>query len=147
LNVPGIVGFGAAASLSVASMDEEQARIARLRDRLEAGLLARLPDVTLNGSRRERFSGNLNLRFAGVGSDALMMDVRDVAMSSGSACTSASVEPSHVLAALGLSKEAAHSSIRFGVGRFNTEEEIDFAVEAVASAVARLRAARAVPAG
>jgi cysteine desulfurase len=142
LDVPGIVGFGAAARISLAAMGEEQPRLARLRDRLHEALRARLPGVTLNGSPTERLAGNLNLSFAGVASDALMMAVRDLAVSSGSACTSASIEPSHVLGGLGLSKEAAHSSIRFGVGRFNTEEEIDFAIEAVAEAVRRLRAER-----
>ena len=138
LDVPGIVGFGAAVRLATEGRETEAARVAALRDRLEARLLE-LPEVFRNGHAVERLPGNLNLRFAGVASDALMMDVRDVAVSSGSACTSATAEPSHVLRGIGLSRQEANESIRFGLGRFTTEEEVDFAAERVASAVRALR--------
>jgi cysteine desulfurase len=138
LNVPGIVGFGAAARIAAREMEEERARVGALRDRLHEGL-ARLPGVILNGHPTDRLAGNLNLCFAGVTSDAFMMEVRDIAVSSGSACTSASIEPSHVLAGIGLSPQAAHSSIRFGLGRFTTPDEVDFAIAKVSEAVKRLR--------
>jgi len=138
LDVPGIVGFGAAVRIAMEAREAEAARVGTLRNRLHSRLDV-LPEVLLNGHPVERLPGNLNLRFAGVASDALMMDVRDVAVSSGSACSSATAEPSHVLRGIGLTKEEAHESIRFGLGRFTTEEEIDFAAEQVAFAVRRLR--------
>jgi len=138
LDVPAIVGFGAAVRLAMDGREAEAARVAALRDRLEARLLA-LPEVFRNGHPLERLPGNLNLRFAGVASDALLMDVRDVAVSSGSACTSATAGPSHVLRGIGLTKEEAQESVRFGLGRFTTEEDVDFAAERVASAVLSLR--------
>ena len=138
LDVPGIVGFGAAVRLATEGREAEADRVGSLRNRLHARLAA-LPEVFLNGSPADRLPGNLNLRFAGVASDALMMDVRDVAVSSGSACTSATAEPSHVLRGIGLSKEEAQESIRFGLGRFTTEEEVDFAAERVVAGVKKLR--------
>lgn len=139
LNVPGIVGLGAACAIAGAEMDAEAARLAALRDRLQAKLLASLDRVRVNGSPRYRLPGNLNMTFTGVDSETLMMGVKEVALSSGSACTSARIEPSHVLRALGLDEEAAHSSIRFGLGRFNTEEEVDYVAEHVVDVVRKLR--------
>jgi cysteine desulfurase len=143
LNVPGIVGFAEAVALCAAEMPEERRRIARLRDRLFVGLNSAVDNVVLNGPSLSdpllRLPGNLNCSFGQVEGEALMMSMRDVAVSSGSACTSANPEPSHVLRALGLSDDQTRSSLRFGVGRFNTEEEIDFAVTLVSEAVQRLR--------
>ncbi len=139
LNVPGIVGLGKAAELCRLHMHTEPARLAALRDRLREGILARVDQVYLNGHPTERTPTNLNMSFAYVEGEALMMGFSDVAVSSGSACTSASLEPSYVLRALGVGDELAHSSIRFSVGRFNTEAEIDYAIERVVSAVQRLR--------
>jgi cysteine desulfurase len=139
LNVPGIVGLGAACELAAAEMPAESARLAALRDRLQAKLIAGLDHVRVNGSQEHRLSGNLNMTFEHVDSESLMMGLRDVALSSGSACTSAKIEPSHVLRALGLSEETAHSSLRFGIGRFNTEEEIDYVAESLINVVRKLR--------
>ena len=139
LNVPGIVGFGAAAELVRAEMPAEAERLLRLRERLRAGIQAGLDLVTLNGSLTHRLPGNLNLSFAYVEGEALMMAVKDVAVSSGSACTSASLEPSYVLRAMGVSDDLAHSSIRFGLGRFTTEEEVEYAVRLFVEKVRRLR--------
>jgi cysteine desulfurase len=140
VNVPGVVGLGQACALCAASLVEEAERTGRLRDRLHQGLTQRLEEVSLNGHRTERLPGNLNLSFAHVQGEALMMGMRNLAVSSGSACTSASIEPSYVLKALGVDDELAHSSLRFGVGRFNTAEEIEFALEEVTRTVTRLRA-------
>jgi len=139
LNVPGIVGLGAACAMAGAEMEAESTRLATLRDRLQAKLLDGLERVHVNGSQTHRLPGNLNMSFVGVDSETLMMGVKDVALSSGSACTSAKIEPSHVLRALGLEEEAAHSSIRFGIGRFNTEEEIDYVAERLIDVVTKLR--------
>jgi len=139
LNVPGVVGFGKAAALALAERDVEAARVLALRERLRKGLLAGLDLVTLNGSLEHRVPGNLNVSFAYVEGEALMMAIKDVAVSSGSACTSASLEPSYVLRAMGVSEDLAHSSIRFGLGRFTTEEEIDFVVRLVVEKVKKLR--------
>jgi cysteine desulfurase len=139
LNVPGIVGFGKAAELALAEREVEAARILALRERLRAGIGRELDLVTLNGSLEHRLPGNLNLSFAYVEGEALMMAVKDVAVSSGSACTSASLEPSYVLRAMGVSEDLAHSSIRFGLGRFNTEEEVDFVIRLVVEKVKKLR--------
>jgi cysteine desulfurase len=139
LNVPGIVGFGAAAALAQAEMPAESARLLALRERLRAGIQAKVSDTFVNGSLEHRLPGNLNLSFAYVEGEAMLMSLKDVAVSSGSACTSASLEPSYVLRALGVSEEMAHTSIRFGLGRFNTEAEVDFVVDLVAGKVARLR--------
>ena len=139
LNVPGIVGLGAACAIAGAEMQAESARLASLRDRLQAKLLAGLDRVRVNGAEMHRLPGNLNMTFEGVDSETLMMALKDVALSSGSACTSAKIEPSHVLRALGLNEEAAHSSLRFGLGRFNTEEEVDYVAERLIDAVRKLR--------
>jgi cysteine desulfurase len=139
LNVPGIVGLAAACEFAGAEMSAESERLGALRDRLQAKLIAGLDHVRVNGSQEYRLPGNLNMTFEHVDSESLMMGVRDVALSSGSACTSAKIEPSHVLRALGLSEEAAHSSLRFGVGRFNTEEEIDFVANSLIHVVRKLR--------
>jgi cysteine desulfurase len=141
LNVPGIVGFGAAARIALEERDEEQARIRALKDRLWDGIRTRISEVSLNGPPAEgRLAGNLNVSFAFVESDALMMSMKQIAVSSGSACTSASLEPSHVLRAIGLADELAHASIRFGLGRFTTAEEIEYTIETLADVVPRLRA-------
>jgi cysteine desulfurase len=139
LPVPSIVGFGKACVLCQGEMAAEAARLAQLRDRLYQGIAERLDQVFLNGHPRERLPGNLNLSFAYVEGEALMMGIKEVAVSSGSACTSASLEPSYVLKAIGVGDELAHSSIRFGLGRFNTEEEIDHVIEEVVQTVRRLR--------
>jgi cysteine desulfurase len=140
VNVPGVVGFGVACDLCRGGMPAESERTRTLRDRLHQGLLPRLDGVTLNGHPTERLPGNLNLSFAGVRGEALLMSLRQIAISSGSACTSANPEPSYVLKALGVDDELAHASLRFGVGRFTTAEEIDFAVDEVTRNVQRLRA-------
>ncbi len=140
INVPGVVGLGAALEIAAHGMADESRQLAGLRDRLQRGIQARLPDVRLNGHPAERLPHNLNLSFAHVEGEALLMALDDVAVSSGSACTSARKEPSHVLRAMGLPDEVAVTSIRFGLGRFNTREEVDAVIERVAGAVARLRA-------
>ncbi len=140
LPVPLIVGFGAACALCRAEMAQEVERTRGLRERLRIGIQDRLSDTRLNGHPAERLPGNLNLSFAFVQGEALMMALRNVAVSSGSACTSASVEPSYVLRALGLDDDLAHSSIRFGLGRFNTAEEVDYVIGEVVRHVERLRA-------
>ncbi|MEO8056353.1 MAG: cysteine desulfurase family protein, partial [Acidobacteriota bacterium] len=142
LDVPGIVGFGAAAAIAKAEGVAEAARVAALRDRLWERLRSGVPGVSRNGDPAACLPGNLNVRFPGAPSDTVMMETRDLAVSAGSACTSASVEPSHVLRGIGLTKEEAHESIRFGLGRFTTEEEVDWAASAVAAAVRRVRDAR-----
>ena len=141
LNVPGIVGFGAAAEICRTELAAEGERIGRLRDRLLAALTGRLDGVTVNGSLERRLPHNLNVSFAGVEGESLLVGLDDVAVSSGAACTTASpsLEPSHVLRAIGLPDELARASLRFGLGRWTTEEEIDYAVDKVSSLVARLR--------
>ncbi len=139
LNVPGIVGLGRAAELCRTHMDSEPQRLAALRDRLYRGITAQLDEVYLNGHPTQRTPTNLNLSFAYVEGESMMMGFSDIAVSSGSACTSASLEPSYVLKSLGVGDDLAHSSIRFSVGRFNTEEEIDYAIERVVAAVRKLR--------
>jgi cysteine desulfurase len=139
LNVPGIVGFGRAAELAKLEMPEESKRLTAMRDRLKDLLFQRLPEIYINGSMEHRLPGNLNVSFAYVEGEGLMMAMKDVAVSSGSACTSASLEPSYVLRALGIGEELAHTSIRFGIGRFNTLEEIDYVANHVVEAVNRLR--------
>jgi cysteine desulfurase len=140
LNVPGVVGLGAACAIAGAEQAAESARTLALRERLRRGLLERIGGVTVNGSLEHRLPGNLNVSFAQVEGEALLLAVKDVAVSSGSACTSASVEPSYVLKALGVPASLAHASIRFGVGRSNTEEEIDYAIDLFEAQVRRLRA-------
>jgi cysteine desulfurase len=139
LPVPLIVGFGKAAELARAEMPAEAKRLRALRDRLLRGIQSRLVETYVNGSLENRLPGNLNISFAFVEGESLLMALKDVAVSSGSACTSASLEPSYVLRALGVGEELAHTSIRFGIGRFNTEQEIDFVVDLVVKAVERLR--------
>jgi cysteine desulfurase len=140
LPVPLLVGFGAACAFCQAEMGPEAGRLGRLRERLREGITGRVADTFLNGHATERLPGNLNLSFAHVRGEALLMALRTVAVSSGSACTSADPEPSYVLRAVGLSEELAHASIRFGLGRFTTEEEIEYVIEEVARQVGRLRA-------
>jgi cysteine desulfurase len=139
LNVPGIVGFGKACELARLELPEESKRVAALRDRLYEGLKKRLDFLVVNGSPEHRLPGSLNISFSYVEGEALMMAIKDVAVSSGSACTSASLEPSYVLRACGVDEDMAHSSIRFGLGRFNTEEEVDYVIDLMAKAVIRLR--------
>lgn len=139
LNVPGIVGFGKAASLCTELMASEMKRIMALRERLWNGLGQKLDELYLNGHPTERLPNNLNVSFAYVEGESLMMGMKELAVSSGSACTSASLEPSYVLKALGVGEDLAHTSIRFGLGRFTTEEEIDFAIKKVTETVTRLR--------
>ena len=139
LNVPGIVGMGRAAAIAAAEMSAESERVRSLRDRLLAGLRAGLDEIYVNGSMEHRLPGNLNVSFAYVEGESLLMGISDVAVSSGSACTSATLEPSYVLKALGVGDELAHSSIRFGLGRFNTEEEVDYVAGKMVQVVGRLR--------
>ncbi len=140
LPTPLCVGLGEACAIAKAEMPEEAKRLEALRDRLYRGITGRLPEVYLNGDLEHRLPGNLNLSFAYVEGEGLMMGIKDLAVSSGSACTSASLEPSYVLRALGVDEELAHTSIRFGLGRFTTVDEVDWAVEQVVQAVTRLRA-------
>ena len=139
LAVPLIVGLGAAAEIARREMPEESVRLLNLRERLRQGIMGQLDHVEVNGHPSERLPGNMNLSFGFVEGEGLMMGIKDIAVSSGSACTSASLEPSYVLKALGADDERAHSSIRFGIGRFNTEEEIDFVIRDVVRAVNHLR--------
>ena len=139
LNVPAIVGFGKAAEICRTDMASEAARLTKLRDRLLAGIQAQVSDTFVNGSLEHRLPGNLNISFAYVEGEAMLMGLKDVAVSSGSACTSASLEPSYVLRSLGVAEEMAHTSIRFGLGRFTTEEEVDYVVGLVAGKVKKLR--------
>ena len=140
LAVPLIVGLGTAVEMAVGRLPEESRGILELRERLHLGLSGRVAGIRLNGHPTDRLPGNLNLSFVDVDGEALMMAMRDVAVSSGSALSSAAdPEPSHVLLAMGLSEDLARSSLRFGLGRFTTLEEIDFAIESVAKAVERLR--------
>ena len=139
LNVPGIVGFGHAAELCRQEMNDEIAHASRLRDRLKDKLFAELDEVYINGTVEHRLPHNLNISFAYVEGESLLMGINDIAVSSGSACTSATLEPSYVLKALGAGDDLAHSSIRFGIGRFNTEEEIDYTANKVIDVVRKLR--------
>jgi cysteine desulfurase len=140
LNVPGIVGFGEACAIAAREMAEESARLLRLRERLRAEIEASVEGARINGSLEHRLAGNLNVTFPGVDADALLMNMPDLALSTGSACSSATVEPSHVLRAIGLSTRDARSSVRFGLGRFTTEEEIAYAASRVIESVRKLRA-------
>jgi cysteine desulfurase len=139
LNVTGIVGLGKACELCQQEMAEEGARLAKLRDRLKAGLEAKLDEVYINGSLEHRLPNNLNMSFAYVEGESLLMGINDVAVSSGSACTSATLEPSYVLKALGVGEDLAHTSIRFGLGRFTTEEEVDYVIDKMVQVVTKLR--------
>ena len=140
LNVPGIVGFGMACKIAKDEMVAEGMRLLALRERLRREIQAKLPETFVNGSLEHRLPGNLNISFGYVEGESLLMALKELAVSSGSACTSASLEPSYVLRALGIGEEMAHSSLRFGLGRFNTEEEVDYVVSTIVEKVERLRA-------
>ncbi len=139
LNVPGIVGFGKAAELCRLDMAADTARLQALRDRLNDRLHKGLDEIYVNGSVEHRLPHSLNVSFAYVEGESLLMGINDVAVSSGSACTSASLEPSYVLKALGAGDDLAHSSIRFGLGRWTTEEEVDYVADKLITVVTRLR--------
>jgi cysteine desulfurase len=139
LNVPGIAGLGKACAICMEEMPQESARLSGLRDRLKDKIMSGLDEVYINGSMEHRLPQNLNISFAYVEGESLLMGINDVAVSSGSACTSATLEPSYVLKALGTGDDLAHSSIRFGLGRFNTEAEVDYVAERVIDTVQRLR--------
>jgi cysteine desulfurase len=139
LNVSGIVGLGIACKLCQMEMSAEGERLTSLRERLKRALLGQLEDVSVNGDPVRRLPGNLNASFAYIEGESLMMALKEIAVSTGSACTSASLEPSYVLKAIGLEDSLAHASIRFGIGRFNTEDEIDYTVKRVVEEVSRLR--------
>ncbi len=139
-NVAGIVGLGVACRLARGRMEADAARMSRLRDRLRSALLARVPGVTVNGPVDDRLPGNLNVSFEDLDGQALIESLEGISVSSGSACAAGSTEPSYVLIAMGVPPERAFGSVRFGVGRGNTEEEIDRAVEELARSAARLRA-------
>jgi cysteine desulfurase len=139
LNVPSIVGFGEACAIAKAEMAEESRRMEYLRDKMKDRLLAALDEVYINGTMEHRLPNNLNISFAYVEGESLLMGINDIAVSSGSACTSATLEPSYVLKALGAGDDLAHSSIRFGLGRFNTEEEVDYVTAKVIDVVKKLR--------
>ncbi|MBI2209001.1 MAG: IscS subfamily cysteine desulfurase [Deltaproteobacteria bacterium] len=140
LNVPGIVGLGKACQIAMHELAREAARLTQLRARLKDGIFGQLDEVYVNGHPTQRLPGNLNVSFAHVEGESLMMALKEIAVSSGSACTSAALEPSYVLLALGIPEALAHTSIRFGLGRFNTEEEVDYAIRRVVEEVTRLRA-------
>ncbi len=139
LNVPGIVGLGKACELAGRLMNEEATKLTALRERLRSNLFLRLDHIHLNGHRTQRLPGNLNVSFDFVDGEALLLSLKEVAVSSGSACTSASVEASHVLRAMGLGDALAHASLRFGLGRGNTEEEVDYVGDRLVEEVTRLR--------
>jgi cysteine desulfurase len=139
LNVPGIVGLGKACAIASSEMTEEGEYLSGLRDRLKDKIMGQLDEVYINGSMEHRLPGNLNISFAYVEGESLLMGINDIAVSSGSACTSATLEPSYVLKGLGAGDDLAHSSIRFGLGRFNTEAEVDYVAERVVDTVNRLR--------
>lgn len=139
LPVPLIVGFGKACELCEQEMSTESVRMAKMRDRLQEGIMSKMDEVYLNGHPTERLPNNLNISFAYVEGEALLMGVKEIALSSGSACTSATLEPSYVLRALGVGSDLAHSSIRFGLGRFNTDEEVEYTIDRMLKAVTHLR--------
>ena len=139
LNVTGIIGLGKACEIAQKEMAQEAERLRGLRDRLKAGLEAKLDEVFINGSWEHRLPNNLNMSFAYVEGESLLMGINDIAVSSGSACTSATLEPSYVLKALGVGEDLAHTSIRFGLGRFNTTEEVDYVIDKMVQVVTKLR--------
>lgn len=139
LATPLVVGFGEAAAIAKRDMQKDHDHVKKLSDKFYNAVVASIPDVFLNGDKEHRIPGNLNLSFAYIEGESMIMAIKDLAVSSGSACTSASLEPSYVLRALGLEDELAHTSIRFGIGRFTTEEEIDFAIEVVTKNIQKLR--------
>jgi cysteine desulfurase len=139
LATPLIIGFAAACKVAMTEMPAEALRLRQLRDRLWAGLQAHVPDIVLNGDWEQRLPGNLNVSFAGVKGESLLLDLKEVALSSGSACTTMDSEPSHVLRALGRDEDLADASLRFGLGRFNTADEVDYVVTRISEAVAKMR--------
>jgi cysteine desulfurase len=139
LNVPGIVGLGAACAIAQAEMAEETKRLQGMRDYLKERLMSELDEIYINGSWEHRLPHNLNISFAYVEGESMLMGINDIAVSSGSACTSATLEPSYVLKALGMGDDLAHSSIRFGIGRFNTQEEVEYTASRVIEVVKKLR--------
>ena len=139
LNVPGIVGFGKAAEILNQILLNENARIERLRNELYKGIVSRLNGIKLNGSLTDRLANNLNICIDGIKSESFILEMKDIAFSSGAACTSASLKPSHVLTAIGCTNQEAKNSIRFGIGRFNAEEEIAYTIKRVVEVVEKLR--------
>ncbi|MBI2566214.1 MAG: aminotransferase class V-fold PLP-dependent enzyme [Candidatus Schekmanbacteria bacterium] len=139
INVPGVVGFGAACRIAGEELQQEPARLSRLRDRLENGILSGLAGVTVNGHQAHRLPNNSNLSFGGVEGESLLISLPEIALSSGSACSSTTSSPSHVLKAMGLDNDAAIASLRFGLGRWTSVEQVDFAIEKVVAAVTKLR--------
>jgi len=139
LPTPLIVGFGEACRIAGEDMESDHAHVKRLSDRMKEGFFTKINDVVLNGDGEKRYPGNLNVSFAYVEGESLLMALKDIAVSSGSACTSESLEPSYVLRALGVDVDMAHTSIRFGIGRFTTEEEVDHTIQQVVKHVKRLR--------
>jgi cysteine desulfurase len=140
MNVPGIVGFGKAAEIAMKEMDQDAARLSKLRDRLQTALMEKLEEVTINGNVNSRMPHVTNMSFKHVEGEGLMMTFnQEIGLSSGSACTSASLEPSYVLVAMGLGDDLAHSSLRFSLGRFTTDEDIDYTIEAIANGVNHMR--------
>jgi cysteine desulfurase len=139
LPTPLCVGLGEACAIAEKEMGAESERLRMLRDRMYKSIMGRLSEVYLNGDLEHRIPGNLNISFAYVEGEGLMMGIKDLAVSSGSACTSASLEPSYVLRALGVGEELAHTSLRLGLGRFSSEEEVDYAVDKIVGEVERLR--------
>jgi cysteine desulfurase len=139
LNVPGIVGLGKACELCMEEMPAESKRLTAMRDRLRQTIEKNLDEVYVNGNYEHRLPGNLNMSFLYVEGESLLMGINDIAVSSGSACTSATLEPSYVLKALGLGDDLAHSSIRFGLGRFNTDAEVDYVAAKIVDVVKKLR--------
>ena len=139
LPTPLCVGLGEAAEICMKEMDGEAKRLTKLRDRMLKGLNAKLPEIYVNGDLEQRIPGNLNISFAHVEGESLMMGIKNLSVSSGSACTSASLEPSYVLRALGVEEEMAHTSLRIGLGRFTTEHEVDTAVDELVHHVTKLR--------
>ena len=139
LPVPLVVGFGKACEICEQVMPEEAKRLAHLRDRLRDGIMKNLEEVYVNGHLTDRLPNNMNISFAYVEGESVLLGLKEIALSSGSACTSASLEPSYVLRALGVGSDLAHSSIRFGLGRFNTEEEVDYVIKRVTETIIRLR--------
>jgi cysteine desulfurase len=139
LNVAGIVGLGKACAIASEEMAQEAVKLSGMRDRLRDKIMSKLDETYINGSWEHRLPGNLNISFAYVEGESLLMGINDIAVSSGSACTSATLEPSYVLKALGTGDDLAHSSIRFGIGRFNTDAEIDYVADKVIETVTRLR--------
>lgn len=139
LPTPLVVGLGEASTIAKQEMQKDYSHIKRLSDKFYTAIVTNVPDVFLNGDKKKRYPGNLNISFAYIEGESMIMAIKDLAVSSGSACTSASLEPSYVLRALGVDEELAHTSIRFGFGRFTTEEEINFAIETVVKNINKLR--------